>query len=63
MHDRKMEVFIEKRIDDSTLLVKSNLRGHIKQALIKKGFPVEDLAGYDDGDPCTIKMRENILSE
>ena len=62
LHDRKMEAFIEERIDDSTLLVKANLRGHIKQALIKKGFPVEDLAGYDDGDPCPIKVRENLLS-
>jgi len=61
VHDRKMEAFIERRIDDSTLLVRSNLRGHIKQALIKKGFPVEDLAGYEDGDPCEIKLRENVL--
>ncbi len=61
VHERKMEAFIEKRIDDSTLLVKSNLRGHIKQALIKKGFPVEDLAGYEDGDPCPIRLREEVL--
>ncbi len=61
VHDKRMESFIEKRIDDSTLQVRSNLRGHIKQALIKKGFPVEDLAGYEDGDACTIKIRENTL--
>jgi len=26
--------------------------------LIKIGFPVEDLAGYEDGDPCPISMKE-----
>ena len=29
--------------------VKAEYRGHIKQALIKIGFPVEDLAGYEEG--------------
>jgi DNA excision repair protein ERCC-3 len=63
LHDKKMEPYIERRIDDSTVQVKYNLRGHIKQALIKKGFPVEDLAGYEDGDPCQIKFREKTLSD
>ncbi len=55
---RTVQNFIEDRIDDNTLAVKPHLRGHIKQALIKIGFPVEDLAGYEDGDPCDIKLRE-----
>jgi DNA excision repair protein ERCC-3 len=62
LHEKKMEQFIERRIDDATLQIKFNLRGHIKQALIKKGFPVEDLAGYEDGDPCPIKFREKLAS-
>ncbi len=62
LHDKKMEPFIEKRIDDLTLQIRSNLRGHIKQALIKKGFPVQDLAGYEDGDPCTFELRSQSLN-
>ncbi|MCP4726235.1 MAG: DEAD/DEAH box helicase family protein, partial [bacterium] len=56
--DKKIEKYIEKRIDDKNVQVKSALRGHVKQALIKMGFPVEDLAGYEDGDSCPMKTRE-----
>ncbi|MBN2039010.1 MAG: DEAD/DEAH box helicase [Spirochaetes bacterium] len=62
LHDKKMELFILNRIDDSSLNVNPDYRGHIKQALIKKGFPVEDLAGYEDGDPCDIKLRDISLT-
>lgn len=34
----------------------------MKQALIKIGFPVEDLAGYEEGDPCEINLRETTVS-
>jgi DNA excision repair protein ERCC-3 len=37
------------------------MRGVIKQALIKIGFPAEDLAGYTEGDPFPIKLREKTL--
>ncbi len=33
-------------------------RGEIKQALIKIGFPAEDLAGYSEGEPLPIAFRE-----
>ncbi len=45
---RTVQPFIEKREGDK-IIVEKNYRGHIKQALIKIGFPVEDLAGYDEG--------------
>jgi DNA excision repair protein ERCC-3 len=32
-------------------------RGDIKQALIKIGFPVEDLAGYNEGDALAVALR------
>ncbi len=38
--------------------VKANFRGHIKQALIRIGFPVEDLAGYDDGAQYGFNFRQ-----
>lgn len=55
---KKLQQFIDHRIDDNSLMIRPNFRGHIKQALIKIGFPVEDLAGYEDGDPCPIEMKE-----
>ncbi len=35
--------------EDGGLVVNEHLRGEVKQALIKIGFPVEDLAGYTHG--------------
>jgi DNA excision repair protein ERCC-3 len=32
-------------------------RGELKAVLTHAGYPVEDLAGYDDGDPLEIKLR------
>ncbi|HEX3000104.1 MAG TPA: DNA repair helicase XPB [Armatimonadota bacterium] len=46
------------RLDRHTLSVRTEQRGHIKQALIKIGFPVEDLAGYVAGDPLPVKILE-----
>jgi DNA excision repair protein ERCC-3 len=58
---KKIQQYIDVRIDDNQIKIRKNFRGHIKQALIKIGFPVEDLAGYEDGDPCSIKMRDLSL--
>ena len=38
------------------LRVRPGMRGHIKQALVKIGFPVEDLAGYVDGEHMAIRL-------
>ena len=37
-------------------------RGRIKQALVKIGFPAEDLAGYREGEPLPIAMRTQTAS-
>lgn len=46
----------------TTILVKPEDRGNVKCALTKMGFPVEDLAGYADGAPLDIELREACLS-
>ncbi|MDM7988264.1 MAG: DEAD/DEAH box helicase [Smithella sp.] len=56
---KKIQQLIDARIDDNHIKIRKHYRGHIKQALIKIGFPVEDLAGYEDGDPCPIAMKES----
>ncbi len=57
LYNKKLQNYIYERIDLNNIKVKKLFRGHIKQALIKMGFPVEDLAGYDEGDPCDINIR------
>ncbi len=37
-------------------------RGEIKQALIKIGFPAEDLAGYNEGEALPMALRERTRS-
>ena len=44
------------------ILVKPGDRGNVKCALTKLGFPVEDLAGYADGAPLDITLRDACLS-
>ncbi len=61
--DRKIQNFLEEKINDRRIRIKPHLRGHIKQALIRMGFPVEDLAGYEEGDPCPINIKEKTLRE
>lgn len=43
-------------IDDDTVVVHPSERGHLKQALLKLGWPAEDLAGYVDGEKHAIDL-------
>ncbi|GIX44519.1 MAG: helicase [Candidatus Hydrogenedentota bacterium] len=49
--------FISQRVSENTLLLEPGVRGRAKQALIKIGYPVEDLAGYTEGDPLPFSLR------
>ena len=60
--DKSVEIYIKEKLSDGRIEIKSNLRGHIKQALIKIGFPVQDLAGYEPGDPMPLNIREESVS-
>lgn len=57
LNHRKVMDYIERRRDETTAILKPDSRGHLKQALIKIGFPVEDLAGYEEGDSCSLSLR------
>jgi DNA excision repair protein ERCC-3 len=56
--DKKVEIYVEEFLGNGRIKIKPHLRGHIKQALIKKGFPVKDLAGYEKGDPLSVNLRD-----
>ena len=45
---------------NGALPVETRYRGEIKRMLIKLGWPVEDLAGYVDGGPLQVLLRDEL---
>jgi DNA excision repair protein ERCC-3 len=45
---------------NGSLPVAAQNRGEIKRALIKLGWPVDDLAGYVDGGPLEVSLRKSL---
>ncbi len=58
----KMRPLIIRELDPYRFLISADNRGLIKQVLISIGFPAHDKAGYVDGDPYPIKLRQQKLS-
>ncbi len=48
------------RISNLAFRIRAQSRGEIKQALIKVGFPVEDLAGYVEGERLEFQLQEKL---
>ncbi|MFF2621976.1 DNA repair helicase XPB [Oerskovia jenensis] len=44
------------RLGDDSVIVHPSERGHLKQVLLKLGWPAEDLAGYVDGEKHPIDL-------
>ena len=47
------------RIDATDVIVHPSERGHLKQVLLKLGWPAEDLAGYVNGEAHQIDLLED----
>jgi DNA excision repair protein ERCC-3 len=58
LRSKRMQPLIGARIDDDTVVVHPSERGHVKQVLVKLGWPAEDLAGYVDGEAHPIELRQ-----
>lgn len=58
MRSKRIRPLLGERIDADTIAVHPSERGHIKQALLKIGWPAEDFAGYVDGEFHEIALRE-----
>jgi len=56
-HTPGIRDLLEKRTSGTAFLIRAGDRGRIKQALIKAGFPAEDLAGYVEGRPVHFSVR------
>jgi len=63
LHFKGTQNYIAKIVDKNSLEIQPEHRGLIKQALIKMGFPVEDIAGYKDGAPHKIELLEVTRNE
>jgi DNA excision repair protein ERCC-3 len=62
LHNRNMQRYVVRQLDGLTIEIPLIERGRIKQALIKIGFPVEDLAGYVEGDRLEFRLRDFALT-
>ncbi|MBM2618050.1 DEAD/DEAH box helicase [Actinoplanes sp. LDG1-06] len=56
---KKLAGMLGAKIDDETIAVHPSERGRLKQALLKLGWPAEDLAGYVDGEAHEISLAED----
>jgi DNA excision repair protein ERCC-3 len=61
-NNKSINKYVLYKLDSNNLLVNAEFRGRIKNALIKIGYPVEDLVGYVTGDPLPIEIRDKIAS-
>ncbi len=59
LRNQKVAPLLGVRLDGDTVVVHPSERGHLKQVLLKLGWPAEDLAGYVDGEAHAIALRED----
>lgn len=62
LNHKALQPYVAGAPDRTTILVNPGDRGNVKSALIKIGFPVEDLAGYIVGAPLALELRDTALS-
>ncbi|MDP2953576.1 MAG: DEAD/DEAH box helicase, partial [Chloroflexota bacterium] len=54
---REVQAFVVERLTPLSVLVRPEWRGHLKQALVRLGWPPEDLAGYQEGEHLPLGLR------
>lgn len=59
IRSKKVAGMVAERIDPDSVAVHPSERGNLKQALLKLGWPAEDLAGYVDGEAHQIDLNED----
>jgi DNA excision repair protein ERCC-3 len=61
-NQRRARMLFRDQLSPHALEVPLLNRGRVKQALLKLGWPVEDLAGYTPGEALTLHLREQTRS-
>ena len=59
LRSKKVAPLVGERIDPDAVVVHPSERGHLKQVLLKVGWPAEDFAGYVDGEAHPIFLDES----
>ncbi|MEV0631624.1 DNA repair helicase XPB [Nonomuraea wenchangensis] len=58
LRSKKIAPMLGDRLGADSVVVHPSDRGNVKQALLKLGWPAEDLAGYVDGEAHPIKLAQ-----
>ncbi|WP_431932199.1 DNA repair helicase XPB [Nonomuraea jabiensis] len=58
LRSKKIQPMLGERLGADSVIVHPSDRGNVKQALLKLGWPAEDLAGYVDGEHHPIKLLQ-----
>ncbi|MBC9953891.1 DEAD/DEAH box helicase [Leucobacter sp. cx-42] len=56
---KKIAPLIETKLDEHTYVIAPWARGELKQQLVARGWPAEDLAGYTPGEPYDIELAQS----
>ncbi|MFI6575261.1 DNA repair helicase XPB [Nocardiopsis sp. NPDC050513] len=59
VRSRKLKGMLGDRLGEDSVAVHPSERGNLKQALLKIGWPAEDLAGYVDGEAHPIELDQD----
>ena len=59
IRSKKVAPLVGERVEPDMIVVHPSERGHIKQVLLKIGWPAEDLAGYVDGEAHPIELVQD----
>lgn len=59
MRSKRTAGLLGARVDETDVVVHPSERGHLKQVLVKLGWPAEDLAGYVDGEAHAIALQQD----
>ena len=59
LRSKKIQPLVGTRISEDTVVVHPSERGHLKQVLLKLGWPADDLAGYVDGEAHPIELVQH----
>ncbi|PWD51919.1 helicase [Serinibacter arcticus] len=59
LRSKRTQGLVGTRLDDTSVVVHPSQRGHLKQVLLKLGWPADDLAGYVDGEAHDIALDED----
>jgi DNA excision repair protein ERCC-3 len=62
LHQRALTTLLADRVSPTAFRIGTADRGRVKQALIKVGFPAEDVAGYTAGSALPIALRDATVS-